>query len=68
MSGDAEYLARLNQSELFAEIGRALREGEFGSVRLTEAEAIRAGESWFSSVPPSIRSRVCGNDTIDKVR
>lgn len=60
-----ERLKNVTEQQLFAEIGHALLRGTLGSTQLTPEEEAEAGRSWFESVLPSIRSRICGNKQID---
>ena len=65
MRAERDQLIEMTEDEIFAQIGRTLLADEFGAVRLNNHEAARAGRSWFESVLPSIRSRICGNAAIE---
>ena len=64
MSMENDNSSLPNEDEIFAEIGRSLLGAQFGSVRLSNSEAARAGRSWFQSVLPTIRAHICGNPKI----
>jgi hypothetical protein len=64
MNSEHDRLMAMTEDEVFAEIGSALLDEQFGAVRPSRDEAARAGRSWFISVLPSIRKRICGDPVI----
>jgi hypothetical protein len=65
MKEENDRLMAMTEDEIFAEIGRTLLSDQFGAVRLSDTEAARAGRSWFQSVLPSIRERICGKPALE---
>jgi hypothetical protein len=64
MGAEHDRLMAMTEDEVFAEIGSAILDEEFGAVRPSRDEAARAGRSWFKSVLPSIQKRICGDAVI----